>query len=168
MKFFTPVLPKAIQERVEIPKGDQALAAAQARDGRWLIGTRGRLFIVATQVRELGWDQIEDASWNGESGVLSIRLLAPFGEPIEAIRFELEDSARLLQLVRERISASIIVQWRAEISPGLGFRVLGRRNPVGGPLAWMTVFDEGVDPESPQVKAAVEEALRVAQHELGQ
>ena len=77
MKFFAPVLPRRVLELLEIPRGDQALAAAQARDGRWLIGTRGRLFVVATSVRDLGWDQIEDASWNGESGVLSIRLLAP-------------------------------------------------------------------------------------------
>ena len=33
MKFFTPVLPKSIQERVEIPRGDQALAAAQSPMG---------------------------------------------------------------------------------------------------------------------------------------
>ncbi|MCO5323674.1 MAG: hypothetical protein M9946_03675 [Nocardioidaceae bacterium] len=168
MKFFAPVLPRRVLELLEIPRGDQALAAAQARDGRWLIGTRGRLFVVATSVRDLGWDQIEDASWNGESGVLSIRLLAPYGEPTETISFELDDSARLLQLIRERITASIIVQRRGEVSPGSGFRVLARRNPVSGPLVWMTVFDEGLDPESPQVKAAVEEALQVAQHELGQ
>ena len=46
--------------------------------------------------------------------------------------------------------------------------VIGRRPPRGdGEISWACEYDEGVDPDDPTVRLVVDEALAVAQGEVG-
>ena len=79
----------------------------------------------------------------------------------------MEDPALLLQLVRERVTASIVLQRRVPVRDPLGLTVIGRRSPVGGPVAWMHAYDPGLDPDDPEVAAVADLALAQAQAEVG-
>ena len=79
----------------------------------------------------------------------------------------MEDPALLLQLVRERVTASIVLQRRVPVRGKLGLTVIGRRSPVGGPVAWMHAYDRGLDPDDPEVVAVADLALVQAQAEVG-
>ncbi len=81
--------------------------------------------------------------------------------------FAMEDPALLLQLVRERVTASIVLQRRVPVRDRLGLTVIGRRSPVGGPVAWMHAYDPGLDPHDPEVSAVAAQALAQAQAEVG-
>ena len=76
--------------------------------------------------------------------------------------------ALLLQLVRERVTASIVLQRRVPVRAGLGLTVIGRRSPVGGPVGWMHAYDPGLDPNDPEVAAVAAAALAEAQGEVGE
>ena len=78
-----------------------------------------------------------------------------------------EDAVDLLGLVRERVSASVVLQRRVPVSGKRGFLVFGRRPPRGGEVAWAFELDEGVDPDDPAVRETMDRALADAQGSLG-
>jgi hypothetical protein len=79
-----------------------------------------------------------------------------------------DEPGRLLQLVRERVTASVVLQRRVFVSGKSGFTVIARRPPGrSGEITWAYEFDRGVDPEDPGVMRSAEQALAVAKEELG-
>ena len=82
---------------------------------------------------------------------LQLAEVGEYGEPRPSYAFEMEEPALLLQLVRERVTASIVLQRRVPVRGKLGLTVIGRRSPVGGPVAWMHAYDAGLDPADPEV-----------------
>jgi len=167
VKFFQPFVPRDVQCRISLDRGDQVLAVAQTTTGSWLIGTRGKLIIVGEQVVDIPWHEVEDATWESESATLVLRRLAPFGEPVAAWTFGLTSAERLVQLLHERVMSTIISRRRVEVGPGNGFTVIGRRDPLGSEIAWMTSYDVGLDPTDPEIEELVASALAVSRREVG-
>ena len=76
--------------------------------------------------------------------------------------------ARLLELVRERVTASVVLQRHVPLAGRRGVRVIGRRAPRGNaPIEWFYEYDEGVDPADPAVRTAAAEALVAARGDVG-
>jgi hypothetical protein len=79
-----------------------------------------------------------------------------------------KDADRLLQLLRERVTASVLVSRHVPVTGRRGVRIIGRRAPSGrADVQWLYEYDEGVDPEDPFVRAAAETALTAAQADAG-
>lgn len=115
----------------------------------------------------LPWERIERAEWDREAEVLRITEFAPFGErtPQRVLRFD--RSERLLQLIRERVTASVVYSTHVPIRDGRGVKVVARRPPgTNADLLWSVVFDEGLDPSDPEIKEAAERALREVRAEV--
>ncbi len=52
--------------------------------------------------------------------------------------------------MRERVTASVVLQRHVPLTGRRGLRVIARRAPRGDrPLAWFYEYDEGVDPDGP-------------------
>jgi hypothetical protein len=84
-------------------------------------------------------------------------------------RFTLDDPQRLLQLVRERVTASVLLQRRVEVRGRRGLTVIARRPPRGrGEITWAYELDDGMDPADPEVARAAEAGLRAARQDIGQ
>ena len=80
----------------------------------------------------------------------------------------LDEPGRLLELVHERVTASVVLQRHVRLGRGRGLRVIARRAPSGaGGVQWVYEYDEGVDPDDPAVRTAAREALEVAQRDVG-
>ena len=154
---------------IAVGPGERLLAWARVRAGSDGVsgaigGTRNALYLP----HRVAWEQVASADWDQEESVLRVVELAPFGQHSPVHRVPLEDADRLLQLVRERVTASIVVQRHVSVSGRQRVRVLGRRAPgTHGEIAWFVEYDDALDPAAPDVDRVVQEALAAARRDLG-
>jgi hypothetical protein len=163
-------VPADVGERAGLGRGDKVLAAAAATDGTWLLGTRDALVVVepADTIR-IPWERVETADWEREAERLRVAEVGEFGQVRPVHRFELPTPGDLLPMIRERVTASVLLQRRVTVSGKRGLKVIARRAPHGrGEITWAYELDAGIDPEDPDVQAAAALGLRAAQDELGQ
>jgi hypothetical protein len=146
------------------------LASAEATDGTWLVGTRSAFFLVGDDLVRIPWEQLEGADWDREESRLRFAEIGEFGRPRPTYSFTLPDvePRDLLQLVRERVTASIVLQRGHLVAGKRGLKVVGRRSPVGGPISWMFEYDEGIDPADPAVAEAADALLAQARADVGE
>jgi hypothetical protein len=167
-----PTLPDTVRERAGLARGDRPLATAQAADGGWLVGTRDALVVVgsapADAALRIPWERVESADWDREGERLRVVEVAEFGAVRPVHVFTLPDPGPLLPMVRERVTASVLLQRRVDVRGRLGLTLVARRAPRGtGEVVWAYELDPGLDPDDPVVRRAAEEALREAMAEVG-
>jgi hypothetical protein len=169
MRLFrrSEVVPVDVRERAGLARRTPVLASGQADDGRWLLGTPDALVVVGADVLRLPWSEVQAVDWDGDEGRLLITGVGTFGQPRPRHGFRLTEQGLLLQLVRERVQASIVLQRRFPVERRRGFTVIGRRT-AGGPIAWMVEYDDGIDLADPGVGRLVEEALARARGDVGE
>lgn len=150
--------------------GERVLAWARASDGAVVAGTRDALHAREADGRTLRivWEQVEAADWDVDTGVLRVSQVGTWGEDRPEHGWSLEEPGRLLELVRERVTASVVHQRHVPVTGRRGLRVIARRAPSGGsPIHWIYEYDEGVDPHDPAVREVAEAALAQAREQLG-
>lgn len=146
---------------------------AWATDGAsWYVGTARALHICAdgdAQCRRLPWEEIERAEWDRDTEQLEVVEVAEFGTPRPTHRAALQTPTRLLQLVRERITASVVISRFVPVLGKRGITVVARRAPhTSDPLVWSVVVDRHLDEGSDLVAAAAEIGLAEARVEVGE
>lgn len=150
--------------QVEVAAGERVLAWAPAADGI-VAGTRAALYLPGG--RRLPWEQVEAADWDSDSETLKVSEVGTWGEPRPTYSFVLSEPNRLLQLVRERVTASVVLQRHVPIRGQRGVRVIARRAPTGArELTWLFEYDVGIDPDDAFVAHAAQEALAAARGEI--
>lgn len=178
-------VPPDVPSAARLRPGEKVLAAAQAADDAWLLGTRDAFYVVpapegpsaqastddlakAKARTRIPWETIERADWDRDDDRLVVSEVGEFGRVQPRHEFRVPEPGLLLDLVRERVTASVVLQRRVVTHGKRGLFVIGRRAPAGGgEVQWAYQFDPGVDPEDPDVMAAAEAALRAARDELG-
>ena len=164
-----PMAPDAVIARADLGH-DKVLAAAVDRSGTWLLGTRDELVTVPVDgdpVR-VPWQQVESASWDREADRLQVTEVGEFGRPRPVRHYVLDDPGPLLPFVRERVTASVVLQRRVSVRGRLGLFVVARRAPSGdGRLTWSYELDAGLDPDDPVVRDLAARGLAAAAEELG-
>ena len=161
---------------VRVERGERLLADAAA-EGAHLGGTRDALYVVRTlghdrlgleETVRIPWEQVQAADWDHETSTLRVREGGTWGERRPEHSFVLAEAGRLLELVRERVTASVVLQRHVPVDGQRGVRVIARRAPRGDrPIAWFYEYDEGVDPDDPAVRTAAAEALAAARTSVG-
>jgi len=160
---------------VRVERGERLLAEAVATEAH-LGGTRDALYVVhrhpgrmeLTETVRIPWEEVEAADWDQETSVLRVSEVGTWGEPRPEHAFTVEEPGRLLELVRERVTASVVLQRHVPLAGRRGVRVVARRAPRGDqPVRWLYEYDEGVDPDDPDVRRAAEAALAQAQSDVG-
>lgn len=160
MRFRTPVEVKARAG------GERVLA--------WL--PSGSSSVVATDVAlhlpegtdpaRVPWDLVLRAQW--VEGALDVTVQAGAGgRPVLLHVPVTGDIGTLAGVVRERVNASIVVQDRVMLTATAGARVVARRVPGSTDLRWSVVFDPGLDPSDPELRAAADAALAGLRATLG-
>jgi hypothetical protein len=158
---------------VEVAAGERVLAQAESEDGA-VAGTREALYVPLPhhdqpRHRRVPWEQVEDAAWDRETGILRVTEVGSWGESRPQHQLVIDDPGRLLELVRERVTASVVLQRHVPIIGRRGVRVIARRSAQGSrDIAWLFEYDEGIDPTDPFVGQAAQEALAAAREEVGQ
>jgi hypothetical protein len=153
-----------------VAPGERLLAWTALGDDEWLAGTRDALYL---PVGRVPWEQIEAADWDRDEGRLRVSEVGTWGEQRPVHTFAIPDSSardahRLLQLLRERVTASVLISRHVPVSGRRGVRVVARRAPSGrSPVTWVYEYDAGIDPADPFVRAAAETALAAAKSDVG-
>lgn len=158
--------------RTKLPslaRGERLLATASTTSGAVVGGSRDALHVPGREPARLPWEEVATADWDVDERVLRVVEVGTYGAPLVEHRLALAEPDRLLALVRERVTASIVVQRHVPVRGRLGARVLGRRAPGGnGPIGWYVDYDPGLDPADPEVAAVVDAALATARADVGE
>ncbi len=160
-------LPSAVRDRLtDAAPLERPLAWAVDQRGRWYVGTAAAFYLPdvddAAAFRRLPWEQILRADWSSDDDVLTI---VEADENSLAIR--LMRAARLLELVRERVTRSIVCSVSAAVRGDRSVTVAARRSPTGdGELVWTVAYSAGLDPDDPAVSVAVRRAREQALAEI--
>ena len=158
---------------ITVAAGERVLAWAPAKFGEAtegvVAGTRDALYVHRPgSDQRVPWEDVEAAEWDRETEVLRVSEVGSWGEPRPEHRLTISEPGRLLQLVRERVTASIVLQRHVPVRGRLGVRVIARRAPRGDqPIRWLFEYDAGIDPTDPDVEIAAQQALDAAQAEVG-
>jgi hypothetical protein len=161
---------------IRVERGERLLADAVAEEGR-IGGTRDALYAVRSrgggglgleETIRIPWEEVQAADWDQESSTLRVSEVGSWGQVRPEHVFTLEAPGLLLALVRERVTASVLLQRHVAVAGGRGLRVIARRPPGGDrPVQWIFEYDEGVDPDDPAVQAVAEQALEAARADVG-
>ncbi|MEV4177887.1 hypothetical protein [Nonomuraea sp. NPDC049709] len=150
-------LPADVRKSLTIEQGERVLTFAAANDG----------FVVATNLAlhlsdgtRVPYENIDKASWDEEG----VRVLT-----MDGVRhFERISEPRMLpETVRERVNSTIVVNKHVSLPGRGGVRLVARRRPGGEMLGWTFVFDDGLDPEDPGLRAQAEQALEGVRRSMG-
>jgi hypothetical protein len=148
----------------------KVLAAAEAEDGTWLVATRDVWSPVAPDgaTDVIPWERVHRADWDQDSATLRVERVEDFGAPVSPQSWTVPEPGPLVDVLRERVTASVVMQRRVDLEKRRGFSIIARRPPSRpGEVTWAYELDAGVDPDDPAVAAAAEAALREAQESLG-
>ena len=154
---------------VAVARGERVLASATTAEGTVLAGTRDAFYVVTDgDTRRVPWEQVEAAGWDRDTDTFRLSEVGSWGEQRPVHTGTLDEPGRLLELVHERVTASVVLQRHVSLGGRRGLRVIARRAPSGaGGVQWVYEYDEGVDPDDPTVRAAAREALELARRDVG-
>jgi hypothetical protein len=166
-----------VLQSLALPRGERVLATASTQGGSYAVATVAALHLPdgADGFVRLPWERIEHATW--QDGVLHIREPAGAGDH----KVRLVEPGALPETVQERITATIVISHYGRLPGGGGVRIVGRRALSGGPAglssvggdprmtepAWTFVFDAGLDPADPGLRAQAEQLLENLRRQTG-
>lgn len=149
---------------IEVATGERLLAWATTTAGP-VGGTRDALYLPGARVP---WERVQASDWDSDTSVLRISEVGSWGAARPEHVLTVEEPGRLLELLRERVTASVVLQRHVPLEGRRGVRVIARRAPRGDqPVEWLYEYDEGIDPDDPAVRFEAERALEAARDELG-
>lgn len=150
---------------MELAAGERVLVRVAAADGTPVVGTDRALHLAGGLV--LGWHQVDRARWLADDMALEIVTLPAGATPARTYRVVVPVPANLPELVRERVTSSILASERVMLTGRAGARIVARRVPGGEGVRWTVVYDDGVAPSTPDVQAAAQEAVDGLRTRLG-
>ena len=162
-------VPKDVQTSLPREPGERVLAGASDANGRWIVGTDRALYLWAGDgYQRRRWEAIAHASWDREAAELLVVEVADFGAPEPRQVVPLEEPGRMLELIRERVTASILLTRSVPVRAGSSLKVVVRRSPARtGDVTFAFVLDNDLDPSDEQVATAAQRGLAEVRDELG-
>lgn len=151
-------------EGVALDDGERTLASAAAARGP-VVATDRRLLVPTSEgYHSITWDRVDRAAWDGDAEVLVVAESAPLGSPRHEHRLRVEQPRRLLDVVREQVTASVVITRQVPIDGSLGVRVTGRRRGDG--LTWVVAVDDGLRLDDPVIRRLVDAAVASVRAEV--
>jgi len=150
-------LPAELRKSLKTESGERVLTFAGAENGH-VVATNLALHL--SDGTRVPYEEIDKASWD-EDGV---RVLTTDG------RWHIERIAEprmLPETVRERVNSTIVVNKHVSLPGRGGVRLVARRPPGGEVLGWTFVFDDGLDPDDPGLRAQAEQVLEGVRRSMG-
>ncbi|WP_131738669.1 hypothetical protein [Actinomadura roseirufa] len=163
MRLLSGRLPAALRDALALERGERVLASAPTRGGSHVVATTTALHLPAPSggFTRVPWERVDQASW--KDGWLHVHETSGGAEH----HVRLTDPGSVPETVRERVTATIAVSHQARLPGGGKVRIAGRRPTTGGPVRWSFVFDAGLDPADPGLRAQAEQVLEDLRRQTG-
>jgi len=161
MRLFRSRLPAAARAALALEPGERVLTHAATADGGHVVVTDRALHLPGG-VR-LPWHEVERARWEETDLVVT-------GTDRSSHRVAVPEPGLLPEAVKERVTWSIVASRHVRLGDRGGVRLIARRIPGDGReyrLRWDLVFDDGLDPDDPGLRALAEQALEEVRRSLG-
>jgi hypothetical protein len=126
-----------VRRQLELRDKERILAWADDGEGRTVVASESALHLQRNppDYARISWDQIEHAGY--EAGVMRITLGPTLGSA--TLRVPVGDAPDLPVAVRDRVTASVVVDRFVELEGDLGVRIIGRRADDG--IVWRLDLD---------------------------
>jgi hypothetical protein len=112
------------------------------------------------------YDRVIRAGW--EEPVLEVVVQMESGAPTTTLRLIMTAPGSVPVAVRDRVTASVLSQQHVPLrQDGKGARLVARKDIETGQVRWAVVFDVGLDPADPDLRAAADAALLNLRNSLG-
>ena len=108
----------------------------------------------------LAWTEITRAGW--EEPWLTIDTVHG-----EKITLHLDPAGELPPVVRDRVTASVLIRERVPLDIGGSVVCVGRREPGSDRVMWLVEFDPDTDVQSTEIRASADRALGELRATLG-
>jgi hypothetical protein len=154
LRRTVPAAVRAVPER--------RLAWGVTDDGTALVAAPTSLYVGE---QPLPWTSVERVSW--QPPVLTITEVAEVEGTGASHSWTLVEEARLAEIVRERVTASIAWSDVRSLQPAGSVRLVGRRMPGQELLEWQTVWRAGTNPADPLLRAQVDAFLDGLRRSIG-
>lgn len=152
---------------IEIAKREKALAAAETPLG-WVVATTHALWLPARSgMTRLGWETIENATWDRDNAALSVRQAAPLGGRERRWTVPMQDEPDLLLVVKERVRSTVVATRQVRLDGQRSATVVARRPPGSDELTW-SVSLLGDDTMDAGTRRELEAAVALLRADLGQ
>lgn len=163
MKWRREALDASVREQLDLLPKERVLAWVDDGAGRLVVATETALHLqrVPPEYARFGWEQIERASY--EVGVLSVTLTPDLAAV--TLRVPVGDGRELPVVVRDRVTASIVVDRFMPLEGDTGVRIVGRR-AADGSTTWRTDLDPALIGRT-EFDDDVADALSEIQSEVG-
>lgn len=151
-----------------LARAERVLAAAPDDSGHWVAGSARAIHLgSAAGWTVLPWERVERAAWDRDAERLEVIEVADFGVAQPRHIRRISAPGRLLELVHERVTASVLITRHVPVEGSRGLRIVGRRAPgTDDPVIWSALLDDALDPQDPQVVDALEQGLELARAEV--
>ena len=163
-------LPPEVSAALPLESGEHPLAWATDTSGQWYVGTDRACYLPAKDGhRRLRWEEVERAEWDQDREALVVVEIPDWGGVETRIEIPVTEPGRLLELIQERVTKSVVSTTYVPVHGRKGLTVIARRSPTGrGPVGWSYVLSKGLDSSDPEVAQKLEEAHAHAMRELGE
>lgn len=153
--------------RAQVPGKERVMAWATGSpqvDGSptQLIATDKALYAPG-YVDRLEWQGIFKAEWDDPI----LEILTVRDGKAGWLRFNLNQAGNLPTVVFERVTATIVLQRHIELVGNRGASLVARRSADGETINWEVIFDAGLDPSDPLLRAQADEQLGWLRESVG-
>lgn len=144
MRFRRPRLPDDVVAQLHLEPGERVLAHAADPDGRPLVATDRALLLQRQPptYSRLPWHELLRASYADD--VLTVFLVSADDGRTGRLRIPIAEHGRLPEVVRERITATVVLDQHLPLRGRKGVHVVARRRAGGEDLDWAYVVDDGL------------------------
>ncbi len=153
--WWRPARPGVDPDGPVLEPGERMLASAAGPGGSVVATDRALLFPAGGDVRRVPWHTLATALWEDEESTLVLVELA--GDAVT--RIVLEEPRRVPEVVRERVTASIVMSSHVALVGSAGVWIMARRRPGTDEPLWQLRFDAEVPQDDPGIRARAEEAV---------
>ncbi|ADG87911.1 hypothetical protein TBS_01670 [Thermobispora bispora] len=151
-------LPGEVRAALALERGERVLTHARTSDGGHCVATTQALHLPGG-VR-LPWHLVDRATWTEEA--LTVTMTDG-----RVHRVPVAEPGLLPETIRERVTATIVVSQYVSLGDRGGVRLIARRVPGYDLPRWEFLFDPGLDPADPGLRALAEQALEDVRRSLG-
>ena len=114
----------------------------------------------------MGWETIDHATWDNDDELITITETSLLGSRPRQYRLRVENGGRLLDVVREQVTASVVISRYVLIEGRHGVRITGRRQPGRTTLNWLVAVDHGLPIDAPGTRKQIEAAVTAVRAEV--